>query len=147
MVSEAGADFVINHHEDFKEQFDKLGIAQPEFVFSTSHSDTYLTQIAGLIVPQGRFVLIDDPKSFDINPFKGKSVSVHWEFMFTRSLRGTADIAKQGEILSKMAILAQDGKIKTTLTHTLKGLNATTLKQAHAMVEKGDMIGKVVVAV
>lgn len=63
-----------------------------------------------------------------------------------RSLHGTADIVKQGEILSKMATLVQDGKIKATLTHTLQGFNATNIKQAHAMVEKGDMIGKVVVA-
>ncbi|MBE2895970.1 zinc-binding alcohol dehydrogenase family protein [Pasteurellaceae bacterium HPA106] len=143
-VRKLGADEVINHHHDLVTQLSALKQI-PQFVFSTNESAHYLPQIAQLIAPQGRFALIDDPDVLDINPLKDKSVSVHWEFMFTRSLYQTADIAIQGEILQKMAQLIEKGKIQTTLTTTLSGLNAETLKQAHRMVEQGDMIGKVVV--
>ena len=45
------------------------------FVFSTTHTDSHLTEIAALIAPQGRLALIDDPKTLDINPFKRKAVN------------------------------------------------------------------------
>jgi hypothetical protein len=60
-----------------------------------------------LIAPQGRFALIDDAPVFDINPFKRKSVSAHWEFMFTRSMFATADIAEQGKLLDEVASLVE----------------------------------------
>ena len=138
-----GADFVINHH-DLQTEYSRLDLMAPEFVFSTNNSEHNLQALAALILPQGRLALIDDPQSLDINPFKGKSVSVHWEFMFTRSMHQTADIAEQGRILAQTAELAAQGKIKSTLTRTICGINAGSLKQAHALVERGDMIGKVV---
>lgn len=138
-----GADFVINHH-DLQDEYDHLDLISPEFIFSTNNSEHNLKTIATLILPQGRLALIDDPQSFDINPFKGKSVSVHWEFMFTRSMYQTADIAEQGKILTQTAKLITQGKVKSTLARTIHGLNADSLKQAHALVERGDIIGKVV---
>ena len=44
-----------------------------------------------------------------------------------------------------MAKLLDDGTIQCTLTKTLQPLNAENLRQAHALVESGHMIGKVVV--
>ncbi len=140
-----GADFVINHHHDLAEQLQTMNIVAPTFVFSTTHSDTYLAQIAKLIAPQGKFALIDDPKVFDITPFKSKSVSVHWEFMFTRSLYQTSDMAAQGEILAKAAKLIERGQMVSTLNQVLSGMNAKTLIQAHALIESGRSIGKLVV--
>ncbi|OBX08027.1 hypothetical protein QV08_05855 [Gallibacterium salpingitidis] len=140
-----GADYVINHHQ-LTQQFAEYKLPAPEFVFSTNHTDSYLPQIANLIAPQGKLALIDDPTVFDINPLKGKSVSVHWEFMFTRSLYSTTDMQKQGEILTNVSKLIEQKRLVTTLTHTPYGLNVTNLKQAHALVEQGNMIGKIVLA-
>ena len=141
-----GADFVINHHDDMPSQITALGLGAPAFVFSTNHTDQHLPQIIELIAPQGRLALIDDPKVLDANPLKSKSLSLHWEFMFTRTLHQTADIGEQGKLLTKVAKLIDDNKIKSTLTHELTGMTAANLRQAHAMVEHGDMIGKVVVS-
>nr|WP_239556249.1 zinc-binding dehydrogenase [Sphingomonas sp. JUb134] len=69
-----------------------------------------------MIAPQGRFALIDDPKTLDVVPFKRKSVSTHWEFMFTRSMFETADMETQGQILSAIASLVDAGEVRTTLT-------------------------------
>ena len=144
-VCDLGADYVLDHSKDLAEQLTSLNIGKPEFVFSTNDTESYIPQIAELIAPQGRLALIDDPKHLDIMPLKFKSVSVHWEFMFTRSMYETADMVRQGEILSKLAKLVDLGKIRTTANHTLNGINANTLKQAHAMIEKGDVIGKIVI--
>lgn len=143
---EMGADDVINHHENMAEQIAALGIGAPAFVFSTNHTDRHLLQIVELIAPQGRIALIDDPALLDANPLKGKSLSLHWEFMFTRPVRETADMAGQGRLLAEVAALADAGKIRTTLTREIQGINAANLRQAHEMVERGDMIGKVVVS-
>ena len=141
-----GADFVINHHENMAEQIAALGIGAPAFVFSTNYTDKHLPQIVELLAPQGRLALIDDPDMLDVNPLKGKSLSLHWEFMFTRPMRETADIAAQGKLLAETAALVDAGKIRTTLTQELRGINAANLRQAHEMVERGDMVGKVVLS-
>ena len=145
-VRALGADFVVNHHEPLPAQIAALGIGAPAFVFSTSQSDTYLPAIAELIAPQGRIAVIDDPATLDVNPLKSKSLSLHWEFMFTRALWQTADIAAQGQILREVAALVDAGKIRTTLTERLDGINAANLRHAHALLERGDAIGKVVLS-
>ena len=145
-VRALGADYVINHHHKLPEQVATLGIGAPSWAFSTNHSERYLPQLAELLAPQGRIALIDDPDVLDANPLKGKSISLHWEFMFTRALRETADIARQGEILAKVAQLVDEGRLKTTATQTINGINAANLRHAHQLVERGDMIGKVVLA-
>lgn len=145
-VSKLGADYVIDHHKSLVEQVQALNLGQPSFVFSTTHTDDYLKQIVELICPQGRIALIDDPKTLDVTALKGKSLSLHWEFMFTRSLHQTADLAQQGDILAAVAKLVDDNKIQSTVTTQLIGINAVNLKKAHALVEQGDMIGKVVVS-
>jgi NADPH2:quinone reductase len=97
-----------------------------------------------LIAPQGRFALIDDAPVFDINPFKRKSVSAHWEFMFTRSMFATADIAEQGKLLDEVASLVDAGTLRTTLAETFGPINARNLRRAHALIESGRAKGKIV---
>lgn len=143
-VKELGAHHVVDHSKPLAQQIADLNIGAPAFVFSTNYSDTYVTQIAELIAPQGRFGLIDDPKAFDIMPFKGKAVSIHWELMFTRSLFTTTDIARQGEILDTVAGLIDAGKIRSTATESFGTINAENLKRAHALIESGKAKGKIV---
>lgn len=142
-VKELGAHHVVDHSKPLPEQIEALGIGAPAFVFSTNHSDTYVPQIAEFIAPQGRFGLIDDPKAFDIMPFKGKAVSIHWELMFTRSLFTTQDIARQGDILDTVAGLIDAGKIRSTATESFGAITAETLKRAHALIESGKAKGKI----
>ncbi len=85
-VKQLGAHHVINHSKPLAEQVEALGIGAPAFVFSTTQTLDHLSEIVELIAPQGRFGLIDDPDKLDIMPFKRKSVSVHWELMFTRPI-------------------------------------------------------------
>ncbi len=144
-VREMGAHHVLDHAKPLAEQVAALGLGAPAFVFSTTQTARHLEQIAELISPQGRFALIDDPPALDANLFKRKSASVHWEFMFTRSAYGTADIGEQGKLLGEVSRLADAGTLRTTLTERLSPIDAGNLKRVHALIESGTARGKIVV--
>jgi NADPH2:quinone reductase len=141
-VRELGAHHVIDHAKPLAPQIAALGA--PGFVFSTTNTDIHLAAIAELIAPQGRFALIDDPATLDVNPFKRKSVSVHWEFMFTRSMFETADIGAQGALLNEVARLVDAGTLRTTLAESFGRIDAASLRRAHALIESGRAKGKIV---
>ncbi|NKK63337.1 zinc-binding alcohol dehydrogenase family protein [Rhizobium leguminosarum bv. viciae] len=145
-VKELGAHHVVDHSGPIAPQVAALGIGAPGFIFSTTNTDSHIGDIVEAIAPQGRFALIDDPKTLDIVPFKRKAVSVHWELMFTRPLYGTPDMIEQHKLLNKISELVDGGKIRTTLSEIVGPINAANLKTAHAMVESGRMKGKAVLA-
>lgn len=128
-VKGLGAHHVIDHSRPLAPQIAELNIGAPAFVFSTTHTEQHASDIAELIAPQGRFGFIDDPKALDVMLFKRKAVSIHHELMFTRSLYGTPDMDEQGKILNSLAVLVDDGKIRTTLTEKLSPINAANLKK------------------
>ncbi|MGY6248642.1 zinc-binding alcohol dehydrogenase family protein [Bosea thiooxidans] len=141
---ELGAHHVIDHTKPLPEQIAALGLGAPAFVFSTTHSDSHLEDIVELMAPQGRFGLIDDPKTLDANPLKRKSLSLHWELMFTRSLFQTADMAEQGKLLAEVSRLVDAGEIRTTLAAHFGTISAANLKRAHALIESNRAKGKIV---
>jgi len=145
-VKELGAHHVIDHSKPLAPQIEALGIGAPAFIFSTTNTADHIASIVDAIAPQGRFALIDDPKTLDVMPFKRKSASIHWELMFTRPLFNTADMIEQHRLLTKVAELVDAGKVRSTLTETAGTINAANLKKAHALVETGKMKGKVVLA-
>ena len=93
---------------------------------------------------RGRFGLIDDPKTLDAVPLKRKSLSLHWELMFTRSLFQTADIQAQGDLLEEVSRLVDAGTLRTTLAEHFGTINAANLKRAHALLESNRAKGKIV---
>ncbi|WP_110601567.1 zinc-binding alcohol dehydrogenase family protein [Salinicola lusitanus] len=143
-VESLGADAVIDHRQPLPAQIEALGFGAPGLVFSTTHSDKHRDDIIALMAPQGRFGLIDDPVGFVIDDFKRKSISIHWELMYTRSLFQTPDMHAQGDILERVAAMVDRGEIRTTLTETLGTIDAANLKRAHALIESGRARGKVV---
>ena len=145
-VKALGAHHVIDHRKPLAAQVEALGLGQPAFVFSTTNTGDHLGEIVELIAPQGRFGLIDDPKELNALPLKRKSISLHWELMFTRSLFATADIEKQHDLLNRISDLVDAGKIKSTLNENFGAINAANLKRAHALIESGKAKGKIVLA-
>lgn len=141
---ELGAHHVVDHAKPLAEQVAGLGIGQPAFAFSTTHTDSHLKDIVELLAPQGRFGLIDDPETLDANPLKRKSISLHWELMFTRSLFHTADMAEQGRLLAEVSRLVDAGTLKTTLAEHFGRIDAANLKRAHALIESNRAKGKIV---
>jgi zinc-binding alcohol dehydrogenase family protein len=143
-VRECGAHHVIDHRQPLAPQVAALGLGAPGFVFSTTQTDQHFADIVELIAPQGRFGLIDDPAQLNALPFKQKSVSLHWELMFTRSMFGTPDMARQGQLLTEVAALVDAGRIRSTATQIAGRIDAATLRRVHAQIESGTARGKIV---
>lgn len=139
-----GAHHVIDHTKPLPEELKKLGVAEIDYVASLTATEQHFPAIVEVIKPQGRFGVIDDPKSLDINPLKRKAVSAHWESMFTRSMFETQDMIAQHKLLNEAADLIDAGVIRTTLADNLGPINAANLKKAHALIESGKAKGKIV---
>ena len=143
-VQQLGAHHIIDHSKPLAAQVKALGIGEPGLVFSTTNTDLHFAEVAELIAPQGRFGLIDDPPKFDIALFKRKSVSIHWESMFTRSVFETPDMTEQGALLNEVSKLVDEGVLQTTLAENFGAINAQNIKRAHALIESGRAKGKIV---
>lgn len=143
-VKEMGAHHVVDHRKPLDAEVKRLGIGAPGFVFSTTETDKHFDGIVELMSPQGRFCLIDDPPPLDVMKLKRKSLSLHWELMFTRPLYGTADIEAQHRLLNTVSDMIDKGRIKTTLAQNFGTINAANLLRAHALIESGTSRGKVV---
>ncbi len=146
-VQELGAHYVVNHNQPLIPQLQQLGIQAVSHVASLTQTDQHYAELVQLLAPQGKLALIDDPVGgVDIMPLKQKSISLHWEFMFTRSLFSTPDLLTQHQILTDLSRLIEQGQINTTLKQSFGKINAENLKQAHALLESGKAIGKIVLA-
>ncbi len=141
-----GAHQVVNHR-DLIAEVQAAGHETVDYITQYADTAQHWDAMCELIAPQGRIgTIVETPEKLDISALQGKSAALMWELMFTRSLFGTADMARQGQILARVASMVDDGIIRTTEQKTLNGLSADTLKEAHAIIETGRMIGKLVVA-
>ncbi|WP_322044968.1 zinc-binding alcohol dehydrogenase family protein [Paraburkholderia sp. J67] len=143
-VSELGAHHVIDHTKPLSQELKRIGIDGVEYIASLNQTDHHFDEIVASIKPQGRLALIDDPEVFDFRKLKSKSVSLHWEFMFTRSMFGTADQIRQHELLGRAARLIDDGVLRTTLNERFGTINAANLRRAHELIETNRAHGKIV---
>jgi zinc-binding alcohol dehydrogenase family protein len=144
-VRELGTHHVIDHRQPLSEELQRIGINQVTHVASLTQTDQHFEQLVNALAPQGRLALIDDPSSpLDIMQLKGKSLSLHWELMFTRSLFETADMIEQHRLLERVAELVDAGTLKTTLGEHFGSINAANLRRAHRLLESGTARGKIV---
>ncbi len=144
-VRQLGAHHVIDHRQPLSEELQRIGINQVTHVASLTQTDQHFAQLVEALVPQGRLALIDDPEqALDIMQLKRKSLSLHWELMFTRSLFETADMIEQHRLLQRVAELVDAGTLHTTLGEHFGSINAANLRRAHALLESGTAKGKIV---
>ena len=141
-----GAHHVINHNQSLVDQIRALEVPGITHIASLTHTAQHLPQLVELIEPHGKLGLIDDHVTFDAASLKAKSLSLHWEMVFTRPLFGTIDLIAQHRILKRVAALVDEGVIRTTLSRSFTPINARSLIDAHRLVEAGGTVGKVVVA-
>ncbi|MBR1124841.1 zinc-binding alcohol dehydrogenase family protein [Bradyrhizobium lablabi] len=141
-----GAHYVVNHHHPLDQGLKQIGIDQVQYVAGLTATDKHLPAIVEAIAPRGRLALIDDPGVLDIVSLKRKSVSVHWELMFTPTLYQTRDMIMQHNLLNEVAALVDAGLLRTTLTEEAGPINACDLKRVHALLESHRSIGKMVLS-
>lgn len=139
-----GAHHVVDHSQPLAPQLKEIGFPTVPLIASLTGTEKNYPALVEVLAPQGKFGLIDDPKTLDVTLLKQKSGSLHWEFMYTRSLFSTADIQAQHRLLNEVADLIDAGKLRSTLTRELGTINAVNLREAHREVESGRMIGKIV---
>jgi NADPH:quinone reductase-like Zn-dependent oxidoreductase len=141
-ATEMGAHHVVDRH-DLVAAVDAFAPDGVDYIispFSKGNIDTY----AALIRPLGHIAATDEPPGLDLLPLKPKSVTWHWELMFTRPMLLPAD-SYQHDLLNETAKLVDAGRLRTTATTRLGPLSAATLRDAHARVESSGTIGKIVV--
>ena len=144
-VRELGAHHVIDHSKPLSEELTRIGIGKVTHVASLTQTDQHYAQLVESLEPQGRLALIDDPlQPLDVMQLKRKSLSLHWELMFTRSLYQTEDMIEQHRLLERVSDLVDSGVLKTTLGEHFGRINAANLRRAHALLESGKAKGKIV---
>lgn len=142
-VTQMGAHHVIDHTKPLAEQVNGLSVPPVKYVASLTGTVRNFAQLVEVLAPEGKVGLIDDPETLDVVPLKRKSASLHWEFMFARSMWQAADMGEQGRLLSRVAALVDRGELRSTQTQTFSPINVENLKKAHALAESGKAIGKV----
>ncbi|MDD3576909.1 MAG: zinc-binding alcohol dehydrogenase family protein [Halothiobacillus sp.] len=145
-VRSLGAHHVIDHSKPLAEELRKTGLSNVTHVASLTQTGQHFADIVEALAPQGKLALIDDPDPAELNVLllKRKSISLHWELMFTRALFDTPDILAQHRLLCEVADLVDAGLIRTTANQNLGPINAGNLKRAHALIETGTTRGKIV---
>lgn len=141
-----GAHHVVNHSQPLAKEVAALNISPITHIAALAHTNRHFSALAEIIAPQGKIAIIDDHDFLDAVPLKGKSVSLHWEMVFTRPLYQTEDMIAHHQILTEISFLVDTGVLQSTLTKELHPLDVENLKLAHTLVEQGNMLGKVVIS-
>lgn len=140
-----GAHHVIDHRQPLSRQVKAITPEGVQFVLALTKTEDYYDELIEAMAPQSALGLIENAaRPLDINKLKPKSISLHWEFMFTRARYQTADIGEQGKLLNEVADLVDAGRVRSTMREHFGLINATNLKRAHAILESGKAVGKIV---
>ena len=143
-VRELGADEVVDHR-DLVATVRQAAPEGVDYLFSP-YSHGNIERYAEIVRPFGHITAIDAPVGLDLRPLVPKSITWHWEFMFTRTRYQTPDLAVRKELLMTVARLVEAKRIRSTLATTIGDFTAAGLREAHRLVESGHTVGKVVVA-
>ncbi|WP_026037639.1 zinc-binding alcohol dehydrogenase family protein [Salinibacterium sp. PAMC 21357] len=139
-----GADDVVRHGDHLVADTQAVAPEGVDYIFSTN-SVGQVERYVELLNPFGEIVATDNPGLIDLGMFSGKALSWHAELMFTRPTFGRADMVEQHNILTEVGRMIDAGTATSTATTTFGPINAEQLRLAHASVETGRTLGKVVV--
>jgi NADPH2:quinone reductase len=142
-----GAHDVIDHRQPLSGQVKGILTGGVDYVLALTKVEDHFEEIIESMAPQSAMALIENPaRPLDITKLKPKSIALHWEFMFTRARFQTADMGEQGRLLTEVGDLMDAGRIRTTLQANFGQITAENMRRAHAAVESGRTIGKIVLA-
>ena len=125
-------------------QLAALGVEPSHAIISHDDTSKYLGKLIPVMQPFGQvaalvskleYIPIDDMTAFF------KSLTFHWERMFTKPMYGYR-LESQGLILSKLAQLAEDGTLPSIVT-VRKELSLATLREGHDLQASGKVYGKI----
>ncbi len=144
-VKSLGAHHVLDHSKSLADELKATGLNDVTDVAGINRTGHHYANLVAMLRPQGRLALIDDPAEvLDIKLMKQKSLSLHWEFMFTRPMFKTADMDQQHQLLGEVARLVDKGILKTTLGEHLGRITPENLEKAHSLLKSEHTMGKLV---
>ena len=144
---EMGADEVIDHRQPMAAQLRNLVPGGVNYVLALTKVEDHLDDIIEAMAAEGALGLIENvSRPLDVNKLKPKSLSLHWEFMFGRARPQSPKMSEQGRLLNEVAGLVEQGHLRSTVGTNPGTINAANLKKAHALVECGAAVGKVVLS-
>ncbi|MBN4668143.1 zinc-binding alcohol dehydrogenase family protein [Pandoraea nosoerga] len=142
-----GAQHVVDHTQDIPAQLLALGLPQVDYVLCLNDTDSHFPAMAQAVAPQGKICsIVENAGPLEVGLLKSKSATFVWEFMFTRAMYETPDMIAQHKLLTEVARLIDAGTLRTTLGEVIGPINAVNLRRAHAQLEGGRTIGKLVLA-
>lgn len=143
-VRELGADQVVDHHrDDLAEQVLHLAPDGVDWVF-TAHSAGQVEIYAQVTRPFGQIVAIDDGPG-DLSALKPRSLTWHWESMFTRALFDV-NVAAQHDALEQIANLVDAGRVRPVVAESFGPISAVTVTRAHEVLAGNHVAGKIVIS-
>lgn len=142
-----GAHSVINHHQPLRPQCETVGHHEFPLIANLFDPAAHWAQTTDLLAPFGTLGLIVEPSAplHLGDPLKAKCARIAWEFMAARAKFQSPDLNRQGEILTKAAILHDAGSLPPINTEILHGLTLENLRIAHSTMESASAIGKIVI--
>jgi len=142
-----GADEVVNHRNNLAEEIKQVGYQSVNYILCLNDTDGHWQAMNEAIAPQGTICsIVENEGRLDMDILKSKSAGFVWEFMFTRSMYQTEDMAEQGNLLNELSKLIEDDAIIKTCNEIVKPIDAKNLRDVHQRIEKGRSIGKIVLA-
>ena len=140
-----GADHVVSHRENVARQLDEIGFANVDYVLCLNDTDGHWSTMTEVVAPQGHICsIVETAAPVDIRPLMAKSATFSWELMFTRPMFATVDMIEQHHLLNEVSRLVDSGSVRTTTGQVLGRIDAANLRKAHAHIESGRAIGKLV---
>lgn len=140
-----GADHVLDHTKPLRPQIERAGWSCVDYIANFNDTDAYWDTMADLIRPQGKLcTIVDNRGPLKSKILKAKSVTHVWEFMFTRAKYQTEDMIEQHRLLARVAQWFDEGILREIMREKLTPICAANLRLAHAKIESGSMIGKMV---
>lgn len=141
-------DLIVNHHQDIKRQLQSFSVEKVDHIICLHNPDKYLQELSDFIRPYGSFsTIVPFVEKVDLNILMRRSISMHWEYMFTKAAEGTWSLPHQGNILNQISQYIESGRIRSPVTEILEGLNVLNIEKAHSRLKELNMIGKLVIAI
>ena len=143
-VSRLGADKVINYkQQDFVEQVLQWTNGEGvDVVLDSLGGETFQRSLGAVKVYGHVNTLLDPGANIEWKEARNRNLCISFTLMLTPMLKNMMDARRhQGDILNHCSALIEAGKLETVLSHEFALEDAA---KAHALVEQGHVLGKVV---
>jgi zinc-binding alcohol dehydrogenase family protein len=145
MVRANGADYVVNHYEDYLQELKENGWTDIPYIALLHEPNRHFAKVAELIAPFGHIGMIVAPDGpVDIGLVKNKSVSLDWEFMFVKASNELL-METQGAALALAAELSGADIITPYVGDVFAVSDINSIEESFSYMDNSETYGKAVI--